>query len=70
MTRVLLIKSKYQDVTSEKEWKKFLNSEPYDVKMMKIHFRTGRPLGSELFLNQAEILRGVNSNRKNRDQNN
>jgi len=26
--------------------------------MMKMHFRTGRPLGSELFVDQTEALTG------------
>ena len=51
-----LIKSKYEGVAPEQEWKKFLKKEPYGVKMMKVHFRTGRPLGSELFVDRAEAL--------------
>ncbi len=53
-----LIKLKYKGIASQKEWKNFLKTEPYGVKKMKLHFRTGRPLGSERFVDQAELLTG------------
>ena len=53
-----LIKSRYEGVASEKEWLQFLKKETYGVKTMNVHFRTGRPLGSELFMDKAEALTG------------
>ena len=54
----LLIKSKYEGVCAQKEWKKFLISEPIGINVRKINFRTGRPLGTDEFLKQAEIQTG------------
>ena len=54
----LLIKSKYEGVCAQKEWKKFLKSEPIGINTIKINFRTGRPLGTDDFLKQAEIQTG------------
>jgi putative transposase len=53
-----LIKSRYEGIPSLKDWHQFLKKEPYGVKTMKIHFRTGRPFGSELFMDQAESITG------------
>jgi len=41
-----LIKSRYEGISSAKEWKKILKSEHEAINSMKIHFRTGRPIGS------------------------
>ena len=54
----LLIKSRYDGVGTITEWKRFLKSEPMGIKMMKVNFRTGRPIGSEGFMKQAEAITG------------
>jgi len=53
--RDLLIKSKYEGVGTQKEWKKSLRSEAIGINAMKINFRTGRPLGSDEFFNQLKF---------------
>ena len=50
----LLIQSKYEGVSTQKAWKKFLKPEPIGINVMKINFRTGRPLGTDEFLKQTD----------------
>jgi len=54
----ILIRSKYEGIGSKKEWGRLLQSDPERLKKMRIHFRTGRPLGSEDFLIRAESKTG------------
>ncbi len=53
-----LIKSQYEGIGTVSEWRKFLKSEPREIKLMKVSFRTGRPIGSEAFLKQSELTTG------------
>jgi putative transposase len=53
-----IIKSRYEGIGSVSEWGKFLKSEPRLINMMKVNFRTGRPLGTNEFLKEAEALTG------------
>jgi putative transposase len=55
-----LIKYRYEGIGTISEWTKFLKSEPRLIKMMKVNFRTGRPLGSNEFLQEAEATTGRN----------
>ena len=49
-----LIKSKYEGIGSKEEWGRLLQSDSEKLKSMRVHFRTGRPLGSEGFISNAE----------------
>lgn len=39
-------------------WKAFLSSEPGEIAQLRLHTRTGRPLGGESFVDLAEALAG------------
>jgi len=40
------------------DWKAFLSSQPDGIEELRLHTRTGRPLGGESFVNLAEALTG------------
>jgi len=40
------------------DWKAFLSSQPDGIEELRLHTRTGRPLGGESFVNLAEVLTG------------
>ena len=40
------------------DWKGFLSSQPDGIEELRLHTRTGRPLGGESFVNLAETLTG------------
>lgn len=40
------------------DWKKLLSSPPDEIEVLRKHFRTGRPLGNEAFLLEAERVTG------------
>ncbi|MDT8447253.1 MAG: transposase [bacterium] len=41
-----------------KEWKKWLQTDPQELDLLRRHFRVGRPLGSESFMKKAEKVTG------------
>ncbi len=53
-----LIKSRYEGIGTASEWKKFSKFEPRGIKLMKVNYRTGRPIGSETFMKHAELATG------------
>ena len=53
-----LIESLYDGIGAVNVWRKLLKSEPRGIKLMKVNFRTGRPIGSEAFMKQAESTTG------------
>jgi len=40
------------------DWNKLLSSPPKEIELLRKHFRTGRPLGNENFLLEAERITG------------
>jgi putative transposase len=40
------------------DWSKLLSSQPEEIDLLRKHFRTGRPLGDEAFLLEAERITG------------
>ena len=40
------------------DWKAFLSSEPGGIEELRLHTRTGRPLGGESLVNLADALTG------------
>ncbi len=53
----ILIKDQNWFGTPE-EWKKLLKDNPQEIDLLRKHFRTGRPLGGEGFLINAEKITG------------
>ncbi len=43
---------------STDDWKKLLKRNPKEIDVLRKHFRTGRPLGDERFLMEAERKTG------------
>ncbi len=52
------ITKRHDGLGCKDEWAKRLKSEPPQLEALRTHFRTGRPLGSEAFLMQAEFETG------------
>ena len=50
-----LIKKKYKGMARPREWSKWLESDPSNLKEFRYHFRLGRPYGGESFFKQAEL---------------
>ncbi len=53
-----IITKRYDGLGHRDDWAKGLMSEPSQLEALRTHFRTGRPLGSEKFLKQAELETG------------
>ena len=53
-----LITKKYSGIANTDEWSKWLTADPPELKELRHYFRTGRPLGGESFLKQAELTTG------------
>jgi putative transposase len=53
-----IIKSRYEEIGTIEEWNSFLKREPNGIEMMKVNFRTGRPIGSDAFMEKAEAITG------------
>ncbi len=53
-----IITKRHDGLGSREEWASRLMSDPSQLKTLRTHFRTGRPLGSEAFLMQAELETG------------
>jgi len=45
-------------LTEIDDWKEFLSSQPDGIEELRLHTRTGRPLGGESSVNLAESLTG------------
>lgn len=43
---------------STEDWKKLLADQPEEIDLLRKHFRTGRPLGDDVFLSEAERITG------------
>jgi len=53
-----LIDQKYSGIGSEDEWRKWLKLDPYEIEKLRTHFSTGRILGSQEFIKNAEFITG------------